>query len=508
MKTISISFFAFILSFWILPAQNLDLIYSITQENLSGNSRYEAMSGAFGALGGNLSAIHINPAASAVFNTSEFGLSVSSLTTENKTTYFGTSTPTQNKSGGMNQIGGVFVFKNDNYETAWKKIAFGFNAQIQNSYHNNIQINGTNTVNGLDNYFLDYATGKDGGALGLSDFESVRDVYQFFGESSSHGFGYQQAFLGYQAYIFDYLPDDSLFVSNAIYSSVQHNHSIQTSGENWSMAFTFSSQYNDWLYLGANINVSSVEYRLITSTKETGYLPESFIQETYFQNELYTYGGGVSLQFGAIARPNKNVRLGISYKTPTWYELNDEFSQYLETKSTDSDGNSYNDVIDLSDVINVYESYTIKTPSEFRGSLAYIFGKRGILSFDYSLKDYQNSHIGPNDNDVFIALNNQIDQNWRLVSNFRVGGEYRLGGLSFRAGYHLEESQYNNKKLLGDSSGSSYGIGLNFKSSIVNLSILNINQSRSHQLYDTGLSDLAENNINFKHFTVSWNFKF
>ena len=70
--------------------------------------------------------------------------------------------------------------------------------------------------------------------------------------------------------------------------------------------------------------------------------------------------------------------------------------------------------------------------------------------FDYSLKDYQNSHIGPNDNDVFIALNNQIDQNWRLVSNFRVGGEYRLGGLSFRAGYHLEESQYNNKKLLGD----------------------------------------------------------
>ena len=28
MKTISISFFAFILSFWILPAQNLDLIYS------------------------------------------------------------------------------------------------------------------------------------------------------------------------------------------------------------------------------------------------------------------------------------------------------------------------------------------------------------------------------------------------------------------------------------------------------------------------------------------------
>ena len=31
-----------------------------------------------------ISAIHINPAASAVFNTSEFGLSVSSLTTEKR----------------------------------------------------------------------------------------------------------------------------------------------------------------------------------------------------------------------------------------------------------------------------------------------------------------------------------------------------------------------------------------------------------------------------------------
>ena len=508
MKTLSISFFIFLLSFWILPAQNLDLIHSITQENLSGNSRYEAMSGAFGALGGNLSSIHINPAASAVYNTSEFGLSVSTITTENKTTYFGSSTPTQNKNGGMNQIGGVFVFKNDNTDTAWKKIAFGFNAQMQNSFHNNIQINGTNTERGLDNYFLDYAAGKNGGELGLSDFESVRDVYQFFGESSSHGFGYQQAFLGYQAYIFDYLPDESLFVSNAIYSSVQHNHSVQTIGENWSMAFTFSGQYNDWLYLGANINASNVEYRQITSTTETGYLPESFLQETYFQNELYTYGGGVSLQFGAIATPNKNVRLGVSYKTPTWYELNDEFSQYLETKLVFSDGNSRNYVIDLTDVINVYESYTIKTPSEFRGSLAYIFGKRGILSFDYSLKDYQNSHIGPNDNNVFIALNNQIDQSWRSVSTYRVGGEYRLGGISLRAGYHLEESPYNDKKLLGDRSGTSYGIGFNFKSSVVNLSILNSSQSRSHQLYDTGLTDRADNDINFKQFTVSWNFKF
>jgi len=508
MKTHVLPFLIAFLSFWTLPAQNLDLVHIITQENISGNARFEAMSGAFGALGGNLSAIHTNPAASAVFNANQFGLSTSTQSTANNTSYFGTSTPTENRNSGLNQIGGVLLLKNNNTEMAWKKIAFGFNAQMQNSYNNTIQINGTNTENGLDTYFLDYAAGKDGSVFGLNDGETVRSVYQFFGESAGYGFEYQQAFLGYQGYIFDYLEDDGLFVSNAIYSSVQHNHKIQTSGDKWDMAFTLSGQYNDWLYLGANMNISGIEYRQISSTTESGYDVDSSLREVYFQNELYTYGGGVSLQFGAIATPNKNFRLGASYKSPTWYSLKDEFSQFLETKSNDVDGNSFTDVIDLTSTVNVYEDYTIKTPSELRGSLAYIFGTRGLISFDYTLKNYQNTHIGPNDNDVFIALNDQIDQSWTSVSSYRIGGEFRQGGVSLRAGYHHEESPYSNTSILGDRSGYSFGIGLNFRSSTINLSVLNSEQRRSHQLYDTGLTDLAENDINFKHFTLSWNFNF
>ena len=508
MKTHLISFFISFVSLLTLPAQNLDLVHVITHENISGNARFESMSGAFGALGGNLSAIHINPAASAVFNTYQLGLSTSIQSTTNNTTYFGTSTPTENLNGGINQIGGVLILKNNNSDMAWKKIAFGFNAQMQNSYNNVIQISGTNSDNGLDTYFLDYAAGKDGLVFGLDDGETVRGIYQFFGESASYGFEYQQAFLGYQGYIFDYLEDENLFISNVIYSSVQHNHKIQTSGDKWDMAFTISGQYNDWLYLGANMNISGIEYRQISSTTESGYESDSPIREIYFQNDLYTYGGGFSLQFGAIATPNKNVRLGASYKSPTWYSLKDEFSQFLETQSNDADGNSFNDVIDLTNTVNVYEDYTIKTPSELRGSLAYIFGTRGLISFDYTLKNYQNTHIGPNDNDVFIALNDQIDQSWTSVSSYRIGGEYRQGGVSLRAGYHIEESPYSNTSILGDRSGYSFGIGFNFKSSVINLSVLNSEQSRSHQLYDTGLVDRASNDIDLQQFTVSWNFKF
>ena len=286
MKTHLLPFLIAFLSFWTLPAQNLDLVHVITQENISGNARFEAMSGAFGALGGNLSAIHTNPAASAVFNANQFGLSTSTQSTANNTSYFGTSTPTENRNSGLNQIGGVLLLKNNNTEMAWKKIAFGFNAQMQSSYNNTIQINGTNTENGLDTYFLDYAAGKDGGVFGLNDGETVRDVYQFFGKSAGYGFEYQQAFLGYQGYIFDYLEDDDLFLSNAIYSSVQHNHKIQTSGDKWDMAFTISGQYNDWLYFGANMNISGIEYRQISSTTESGYDVDSPCVKSIFKTSF------------------------------------------------------------------------------------------------------------------------------------------------------------------------------------------------------------------------------
>lgn len=508
MKTHLLPFYISFLSFWTSPAQNLDLVHVITQENIRGNARFEAMSGAFGALGGNLSAIHTNPAASAVFNANQFGLSTSIQSTMNNTSYFGSSTPTENRNSGLNQIGGVLLLKNNNTEMAWKKIAFGFNAQMQSSYNNTIQINGTNSENGLDTYFLDYAAGKNGSLFRLNDDETVRGVYQYFGESQGYGFEYQQAFLGYQGFIYDYFEDDGLFVSNAIYSSVQHNHKIQTRGDKWDMAFTISGQYNNWLYLGANMNISGIEYRQISSTTESGYDADSPMREIYFQNDLYTYGGGVSLQFGAIATPNKNIRFGASYKSPTWYSLKDEFSQFLETKSNDAEGNSFNDVIDLTNTVNVYDDYTIKTPSELRGSLAYIFGSKGLISFDYTFKNYQNTHIGPNDNDVFIALNNQIDQSWTSTSSYRIGGEYRQSGVSIRAGYHLEESPYSNSSFLGDRSGYSFGIGFNFNSSVINLSVLNSEQHRSHQLYDTGLIDRASNDIDLQQFTVSWNLKF
>ena len=66
------------LSMTIGNAQNITDGLRYAEESLLGTARYTAMSGAFGALGGDFSAMAINPAGSAVFlnNSSSISLAL------------------------------------------------------------------------------------------------------------------------------------------------------------------------------------------------------------------------------------------------------------------------------------------------------------------------------------------------------------------------------------------------------------------------------------------------
>ena len=62
-----------LLSSLVINAQvisNFDGAVLFSDEDINGTARYNAMSGAFGSLGGDMSAVGINPAGLAVFNNS------------------------------------------------------------------------------------------------------------------------------------------------------------------------------------------------------------------------------------------------------------------------------------------------------------------------------------------------------------------------------------------------------------------------------------------------------
>ena len=60
--------------------------------NLTGTARFRAMSGAFGAVGGDLSSINVNPAGSLFFNNNFASITVSNFNIGNRSNYVGTKT--------------------------------------------------------------------------------------------------------------------------------------------------------------------------------------------------------------------------------------------------------------------------------------------------------------------------------------------------------------------------------------------------------------------------------
>ena len=54
-----------------------------SQNNLTGTARFQAMSGAFGALGGDFSSLNINPAGSAIFLNNQVGFTLSNYNVKN-----------------------------------------------------------------------------------------------------------------------------------------------------------------------------------------------------------------------------------------------------------------------------------------------------------------------------------------------------------------------------------------------------------------------------------------
>lgn len=485
-------------------SQTINDVLRISLEEIQGTARFQAMSGAFGALGGELSAMSLNPAGSAVFNNSQFSVTGSNYNRDNGALFNGTYTGTDYNSFKLNQAGGVFVFKNAG-GSPWKKLALGTNYDLVKNFNNDFLIRG-NTPVGIDQYFLTYAQGVPLGPLRVRDGEFIEDAYLDIG--SSLGFADQQAFLGFQAgYIDPVEPDNdnnTQYFSNASYNNVSQEYLQTSRGFNSKFTLNFSGQYEDFLYLGASMNFHSILYERFTYITDSGFDASSAIQSASFDNFLRTQGGGFSFGLGAIAKVGEMVRLGASYQSPTWYDLTDDFSQRVNTDFPDKNP----DIIFIDfGIVNLFQGYTVNTPAKYMGSLAFIFGKQGLLSFDYGYQNMANAELRPTSDPSFNSENNFISNQLGGVSTFRLGGEYRIKALSLRGGYRFEQSPYRNSGNWGDLQGYSGGIGFNWGPNRLDFAYSRTEQDVSQPIFELDLSTSAINQLN-QYFTFSYTLNF
>ncbi len=492
----------------ILFAQSIVDALRYSSESLHGTARYSSMSGAFGALGGDLSAIQINPAGSAVFLNSTAAVSLSLLDKKNETNYFNNSNKVFNTELSFNQAGMVFVFDNSNEESIWRKFTLGLNFDVTNNFDDAYFASGQSTSS-VSDYFLGYAQGVPLNLLQLQSGETISSLYRFLGETE--GFGAQQAFLGFQSFIIDPVdfenPNNVSYVSNIASGLKNQEYSKQTSGYNAKFTVNLGTQINENLFLGLNLNSHLIDYRESTFFFESNSNSESLINQVGFRNNLAVIGDGFSAQIGLISRATESFRFGLTFDTPTWYFILEETSQAISTIRNEGD-ESITETI-RPNIINIYEEYRLRSPGKLSASVAYLFGGNGLLSVDYSYKDYSTMRFSPSRIAAFNQENNKIDALFKGSSSIKVGGEYRLNKFSLRGGFQFEESPYKNSEMMDDLSGFSLGLGYNFGSFKVDLAYARTEQERQEQFFpNSAFSNASIVNTTENFFSLTTNFTF
>ncbi|WP_299226704.1 OmpP1/FadL family transporter [uncultured Psychroserpens sp.] len=485
-------------------AQDISDALRYSQDEIQGSARFRALSGAFGALGGDMSAVSVNPAGSAIFNRSHASISLSSLTVDNDISFFNGRSSSSDSKIDLHQAGAAFVFANTNENASWNKFVISIAYDKTGNYDDQWFASGQNT-NSIDNYFLAYAQGQRLDQISAFPGETISQAYLEIG--STFGFGNQQAFLGFESFILE--PDSDTdaninYSSNIAPGTFNQQYDYVARGYNGKISFNASAEYENKLYLGLNLNAHFIDYERFTYFRESNSNENSVVTNVAFNNSLLTRGNGFSFQLGAIYKLTKEFRAGFTYNSPTWFTITEETTQGLSTIVNDIDGSFTANV--NPNVVNVFPDYRLRSPGKITGSLAYVFGDKGLLSFDYSRKDYTNIEFRPDSDPFFISQNQVMSTLFKVANTYRFGGEYKHKQFSFRGGYRFEESPYEDDSFYGNLTGYSFGLGYNIGNTRIDLTYDNAQRTIDNQLFSVGLTDAATLDTSNSNVTLTLGF--
>jgi len=436
-----------ILATYILPAQYAEDALRYSQYYYQGTARNMAVGGAFGALGGDFSALATNPGSIAIYRSSELIGSVGFTPRKVTSVYNGTMADNNSFVMALNNFGYINASRIGRGGKGWKYWQFAVGMNRLNNFNTNTFTQGINTSSSrIDAYLndaLDYL-GNGGDLDNLTNYDPF-----FIGPA-------------WQTYLLDTIGDENniYLVSPVPPGGLMQQQSVETHGSTNEWFASAGANFNDVLYIGATLGLPYIRYYRETFYRESDFADTIATFNSWSVTEnLHTRGMGVNFKLGVIVRPIDWIRIGAAFHTPTYYfGLRDTWSTYtvadIYAISADEFG-----VYDYQSVTGDYK-YKITTPMRFIGDLAFVIKDFGFISGEYEYVDYGTSKFKAKDYD-FAYENQDIKDYFRATHNFRVGTEWRISRMYIRGGYALYASPYKNG--LNDGSRQSYSGGLGYK---------------------------------------------
>lgn len=427
-----------------------------SENNYEGTARTMAMGNAFTALGGDLGSVGINPAGSAVAGYSQITLTPS-LTFSASTTqgvspysdghlpYFERQMKSRMTDFGMPNIG-FTVNYDTNRSSGIRNFTFGFIVNKTAGWNEDVYAAGTNsTTSFMGSMAYDATisglTGTDLGAAGAFERMPWKPVVGYNSGMISTFGGYDDQFVGASEVIYDN-------GDVALGGPLNQSYGRRVDGGKYDYLINMGANISDFIYIGANIGISSLDYTYNEYFKETAVDPSDFEialsggETIYFDEMKYKYaysasGTGYYGKIGVIVTPGGGFRIGAAIQTPTINTITEEWQQSGETSYTDgkydaSSSSPYG-----------RGSYRVVSPSRVNFGVAYALGQLGVISADYEVSDYSQMRYKSSDydRDYFESVNEEIMENFRASHMLRLGLEAKpLPELAVRAGYSMATS--------------------------------------------------------------------
>lgn len=426
-----------------------------------GTARTVAMGNAFTALGGDLGAVTVNPASLAVSKTSVFTFSPGVNISLNKAQ--GSLLPDGN-------IGFGKLMMNSDAKFSIPNFGFGLNYE-------------TGRSRGIKAWSLGIIYNKTASMLDNCYAEGVNTSTSFTGALAADASGifqhetlegYNSSNMNYGSGIPDYIVaaykaglisnygghnDQYIGVAEALYDSgeisVGYHGNEQSFGRykymsKSSCTLNFGMNISDIVYLGINLDADKAHIIDNEYIKEVAVDPNdvpikltngiemNFVSAAKTQ-KYNAHLSGYKMKFGLILTPYRGLRLGAAVETPQMSNITESiscgaastFTVQSQNASVQSEENKY--------------KHSLIGPFVANFGAAYTFGKVGLISIDYELRDFSKMRFTNADyysyDDSYGNLNTKIKRYTGISHNLRIGGEIKpLPWLAFRAGYNLTSS--------------------------------------------------------------------
>ncbi|MDR3060775.1 MAG: hypothetical protein LBU57_01520, partial [Dysgonamonadaceae bacterium] len=345
-----------------------------SKTDLYGSARGIGMAGAFGSLGGDITSVAINPAGIGVYRSSEVLTTLNFSSANIKTDWNGSIDSDRRFKFNFDNIAYVGYFPMGD-ETV-SSINFGFAYNRLKNFDRNYSSYGKGMQSSLSRWIAKDAT-MSGYTIDELQTRQGFDPYRNSGAPWIDILGFNGNVItpvtgGYQSYLFDN-------------ETVDPELSVTERGAVETYDFTLGTNFSEKLYLGVTFSLTDLHYSVSSLYSEFfGNTTDGFD----LKNSLTENGSGYGVSLGAIFRPVDALRVGLSYHSPTWYNMSRSFWGDIYSEITLDDGIEKTEASAPSeDPYGVFD-YKLQTPHRWTAGIAGIIGTKAIISLDYELTDY------------------------------------------------------------------------------------------------------------------------